>query len=70
MVQTRFPNRILPLLLLAPMVVIVLIFFLYPSAQSLYSSVFRVSPLGDRKIFVGLENFRRLLSSKDYLNSL
>ncbi len=68
--QTRFPNRILPLLLLAPMVVIVLIFFLYPSAQSLYSSVFRVSPLGDRKIFVGLENFRRLLSSKDYLNSL
>ena len=70
MVQTRFPNRILPFLLLAPMVVIVIIFFLYPSAQSLYMSVFRVSPLGDRKLFVGLENFTRLLSSKDYLNSL
>jgi sn-glycerol 3-phosphate transport system permease protein len=70
MVQTRFPNRILPYLLLAPMVVIVIIFFLYPSVQSLYLSVFRVSPLGDRKIFVGLENFTRLLNSKDYLNSL
>ena len=70
MIQTRFPNRVLPYLLLAPMIVIVIIFFLYPSVQSLYLSFFRVSPLGDRKIFVGLENFARLLNSKDYLNSL
>ncbi len=70
MIQTRFPNRFLPYLLLAPMIIIVLIFFLYPSVQSLYLSFFRVSPLGDRKIFVGLENFIRLISSKDYLNSL
>lgn len=68
--QTRFPNRILPYLLLAPMVLIVIIFFVVPSAQSLYLSFYRVSPLGDRKLFVGLENFARLVSSHDYLNSL
>lgn len=68
--QTRFREPLLPYLLLAPMVVIVIIFFIIPSAQSLYLSVFRVSPLGDRKIYVGLQNFTRLLASKDYLNSL
>jgi sn-glycerol 3-phosphate transport system permease protein len=68
--QTRFPNRILPILLLAPMVVIVLIFFIIPSVQSLYLSFFRVSVTGDRRLFVGLQNFIRLFSSADYLNSL
>ena len=68
--QTRFPNKILPYLLLAPMLVIIFVFFLIPSVQSLYLSFFRVSPLGNRSIFVGLNNFQRLLTSGDYLNSL
>jgi sn-glycerol 3-phosphate transport system permease protein len=68
--QTRFPNRILPIILLAPMVVIVLIFFIIPSVQSLYLSFFRVSVTGDRRLFIGWQNFTRLFSSADYLNSL
>jgi sn-glycerol 3-phosphate transport system permease protein len=68
--QTRFPNRILPILLLSPMVIIVLIFFIIPSVQSLYLSFFRVSVTGDRRLFIGLQNFTRLFSSADYLNSL
>lgn len=68
--QTRFPDRVLPYLLLAPMIIIVIVFFFVPSVQSLYLSLFRVSPLGNRKIFIGLENFTDLLSSADYLNSL
>lgn len=68
--QTRFPNRVLPLLLLLPMLVVVLIFFIVPSIQSLQLSFFRVSALGDRRLFVGLDNFVRLFRSADYLNSL
>lgn len=68
--QTRFPNRFLPLALLAPSIIVVLIFFVIPSVQSLYLSFFRVSPLGDRRIFIGLENFTRLLSDREYTNSV
>ena len=67
---TRFPNRYLPYLLIAPMILIVALFFIVPSAQSLYLSFFRVNPLGDRKIFVGLENFARLMTNDGYRNSL
>lgn len=68
--NTRFPNRYLPYFLIAPMIIVVAIFFLLPSAQSLYLSFFRVNPLGDRKIFVGFENFVRLVSNPNYVNSL
>ena len=67
---TRFPNKFLPYLLLAPMILIVLVFFLIPSAQSLELSFYRVNALGTRRIFVGLENFQRLLEDPGYVNSL
>jgi sn-glycerol 3-phosphate transport system permease protein len=69
-VYTRFPNRYLPYILIAPMVLIVTIFFLIPSGQSLYLSFFRVNPLGDRKIFVAFDNFVRLVTNPGYRNSL
>lgn len=68
--NTRFPNRYLPYLLIAPMILVVIIFFLVPSVQSLYLSFFRVSSLGNRKIFVAFENFVRLVTNPNYLNSL
>lgn len=68
--QTRFPNRLLPYVLLAPSVIIVFIFFVIPSAQSLYLSFYRVNPLGTRRIFIGLENFTRLITGSDYRHSL
>lgn len=68
--QTQFPNKVLPYLLLAPSVIIVFIFFVIPSAQSLYLSFYRVSPLGDRRIFIGLENFTRLITEGAYRHSL
>lgn len=69
-VYTRFPNRYLPYILIAPMILIVIIFFLIPSGQSLYLSFFRVNPLGDRKIFVAFDNFVRLVTNPGYRNSL
>ncbi|NOX63390.1 MAG: sugar ABC transporter permease [Chloroflexi bacterium] len=68
--QTRFPEKTLPYLLLAPSIIIVLIFFVVPSVQSLYLSFYRVSALGNKKIFIGLENFTRLLTDPSYLNSI
>jgi len=68
--QTRFPNKTLPYLLLAPSVIIVFIFFVIPSIQSLYLSFYRVSPLGNKKIFIGLQNFTRLFQDPGYLNSI
>ena len=68
--QTRFPNKTLPYLLLAPSVIIVFIFFVIPSIQSLYLSFYRVSPLGNKKIFIGLQNFIRLFHDPGYLNSI
>lgn len=66
---SRFPSRILPYLLLAPSVLIVVIFLVVPSIQSLYLSFFQTSPFGDRMIFVGLRNFTRLFRSAEYLNA-
>lgn len=66
----RFPGKWLPYILLAPSVIIVTIFLVIPSVQSLYLSFFRTSPFGDRLIFTRLGNFIRLFESHDYINSL
>ena len=65
-----FPNRILPYLLLAPSILLVVVFFIYPSAQSVELSLYRVNRVRDAKIYVGLENFDRLYHSDTYINSL
>jgi len=68
--HSRFPNKIMPYLLLLPSILIITIFFLIPTIRSIYQSFFRVSPFGDRRIFVGLGNFSRLFSSPAYVDSL
>lgn len=68
--STVFPNRYLPYLLLAPSVLLVLIFFIYPAAQSVELSLYRVNRVRDVKIYVGTENFQRLYESEGYRESL
>lgn len=65
-----FPNRLLPYLLLAPSAILVIVFFIVPAIQSLELSFYRVNALSGRRIYVGLENFERLLTSSEYLNSV
>jgi len=67
---TVFPNRILPYLLLAPSILLVLVFFIYPSIQSVELSLYLVNRVRDVKAYVGLENFQRLFESDAYLDSL
>ena len=59
----------LPALLLAPQLLIVLIFFYWPSVQAIYSSFFLEDAFGQGAEFVGLENFERLFADSDYANS-
>lgn len=66
----RFPSRYLPYVLLSPSIIIVGVFLIIPSIQSLYLSFFRTTPFGDRLIYTGLGNFQRLFSSSEYINSL
>jgi sn-glycerol 3-phosphate transport system permease protein len=46
--------------------VIVFIFFFWPSAQGLWQSFFLQDPFGGRMIFVGLENYTRLFTDASY----
>jgi sn-glycerol 3-phosphate transport system permease protein len=64
-----FPQKLLPYLLLLPQLAITLVFFYWPASQALYQSVLREDPFGLASQFVGLGNFRRVLSDPGYLNA-
>jgi sn-glycerol 3-phosphate transport system permease protein len=68
--QSRFPNKLLPYILLSPSIVVIAVFFVIPTVKSIYQSFFRVSPFGDRRLFVGFDNFVRLFNSPAYVQSL
>jgi sn-glycerol 3-phosphate transport system permease protein len=70
MKRSIFQNRWLPYLLLAPQLVVVIVFFFWPAFDSLRLSFFKVAPFGDREIFVGLGNFVELLTAEEYGRSV
>ncbi|QGQ69144.1 sn-glycerol-3-phosphate ABC transporter permease UgpA [Halomonas sp. PA16-9] len=65
-----YPGRFLPYALLAPQVIVTLIFFIWPAGQALYQSLLREDAFGLRSTFVGLKNFARLFRDGSYVNSL
>ena len=70
MKRTVFPNRWLPYLLVLPQVLVTLVFFFWPAGKSLYLSLFKSPPFGGRDVFVGLDNFRALLTNAEYYQSV
>ncbi|MCX5820462.1 MAG: sugar ABC transporter permease [Deltaproteobacteria bacterium] len=70
MKRSIFQNRWLPYLLLAPQIVVVVVFFFWPAFDSLRLSFFKVAPFGDREIFVGFGNFIELLTAPEYGRSV
>lgn len=68
--SSRFPQSGLPYLLILPSIVVVLVFLIIPSLQSFYLSFFRISPFGDRLVYVGLANFTNLFADSSYLKNL
>jgi len=65
-----FPNKLLPYLLVAPQLVITLVFFYWPASQALYQSMLREDPFGLKSKFVWFANFQRVLSDPNYLHSV
>jgi sn-glycerol 3-phosphate transport system permease protein len=64
--QYEFKSKALPYLLVLPQMVIVFVFFFWPSAQALWQSFFLQDPFGGRVIFVGLQNYTRLFTEPAY----
>ena len=64
-----FKSKWLPWLLIAPQMVIILVFFFWPAFQALYQSVLQEDAFGTSTEFVGLLNFQRLWDDSSYLAS-
>ena len=67
--RVRFKSWWLPWVLIAPQMVIILVFFFWPAVQALYFSVQQQDAFGTNTQFVGLENFRTLFRDETYLAS-
>ena len=65
-----FKNKALPYFLVAPQIIITLVFFIWPAAMALYQSVMQEDAFGLSTTFVGMENFKYIFTDSIYLNSL
>ena len=70
MQRVVFPNKILPYFLVAPQIILTVVFFFWPASQALYQSMQREDPFGLKSGFVGFANFRDVLADPNYLHSL
>lgn len=59
-------DRIFILLLTAPAAIFFLIFFIYPILQLIFNSFYDVSLLPGERIFIGFDNFKKILTSQKF----
>jgi sn-glycerol 3-phosphate transport system permease protein len=64
-----FRSRWLPWVLIAPQVLVIVVFFFFPAGQALLQSVQQSDAFGTSVEWVGLENFRNLWNDPTYLAS-
>lgn len=62
-----FRHAVLPYILLAPQILVTVVFFFWPASQALYQSVLREDPFGLNSEFIWFENFTELFAQADYL---
>jgi sn-glycerol 3-phosphate transport system permease protein len=67
--RVRFKSWWLPWALIAPQMVIVLVFFFWPASQALFYSVQQQDAFGTSTQFVGFDNFAALWADESYLAS-
>jgi len=67
--RVTFNERWLPYLLVAPQIVITLVFFFWPSGQAIWQSVISEDAFGGNTRFVWFENFAHLFSDPNYFAS-
>ncbi len=64
--RVTFQSAWLPYALIAPQIIVTLVFFVWPAAQALYQSVFVEDAFGTSVEFVGLANFAALWNDTHY----
>ena len=65
-----YKNKVLPYLLLAPQIIITLVFFIWPAAEALFQSVMVENTFGTASKFVWFENFIYILEDSNYIYSI
>ena len=65
-----FASRTLPYALLAPQLVITLVFFYWPAFQAAWSSLFIEDAFGVTRTFVGLANYGDLFAQPEYYHAM
>lgn len=68
--RSHFKPGLLPYLLVAPQIIITLVFFIWPALRALYESFYIQSAFGLGSTFVGLANFIDLFEDPLYLESV
>jgi sn-glycerol 3-phosphate transport system permease protein len=68
--RMTFSHSWLPYLLIAPQVLITLVFFIWPASQALWQSMLREDAFGLNTTFVWFRNFERLFDDPHYLASI
>lgn len=64
-----FSHKLLPYLLLAPQLLVTLVFFFWPASQAIWQAFHLEDPFGLSSQYVGLSNFKELFSQSSYLQS-
>ncbi len=67
--RVHFPTSYLPYLLVAPQIIITLVFFIWPASQAMYQSLLIEDAFGLSTEFVWFENFQVLFEDPKYLES-
>ncbi|HEY73478.1 MAG: sugar ABC transporter permease [Chloroflexi bacterium] len=70
MQTTKFKGKLIPLIFLAPTLLVLLVFLYYPVIQTFRLSTYRVAFLGLKKQFIGLDNFLDLAQDPGYMQTL
>jgi sn-glycerol 3-phosphate transport system permease protein len=68
--RVTFNERWLPYLLVAPQMIVTLVFFFWPSGQAVYQSLVIEDAFGGNTKFVWLENFTALFHDSAYFNAV
>jgi len=68
--RVHFKHPVLPYVLVAPQILITLVFFIWPAGQALWQSMLVEDAFGLSTEFVWFENYAALLSDPQYLQSI
>ena len=68
--QSVFTSRWLPFALIAPQMIVVLVFFYWPAVQAVLQSFLLQDAFGLSTTFIWFENYKELLSDPDYFATI